>query len=73
MRRLGLPSAKRTVARGVTVCRRKGYTEDQALHLIEAAAQAAWALALDLGAADVTWLAAVHDEAMARHARQALK
>jgi hypothetical protein len=73
MRRLGLPSASRTVTKGLGVCRRRGYTEDQALHLMMAAATAAMQLAADLGEIDPTWLAGIHAECQARHARQALK
>lgn len=69
MPRLNLPSPRRTVNKGVTVCLGMGYTEDQALHLIMAACSGAMELALDLGEVDLAWLAAVYTEAGCRHAR----
>lgn len=67
MPHLNLPAPSRTVTKGVAVCRRMGYTEDQALHLIMAAAAGALASAEVLGEVDPAWLVAVHTEADRRH------
>lgn len=63
MARLNLPPARRTVRQGVGVCRRMGYTEDQAYQLIMAACVAAIDLPTAQGYHDVTWLAGIHEEA----------
>lgn len=41
MPQLGLPSPRRTVNKGLALCRRLGLTDDQAIHMIDAACQAA--------------------------------
>lgn len=67
MPRLNLPSPRRTVTKSVTLCRRLGYDEDLALHLIMSAAANAVVLVVDQGAPDPAWLRAVAAEAARRH------
>lgn len=70
MRRLGLPSARRTVAKGITLCARLGFDEDEALHMIMGAAADAVVRAAELGDTEAVWLRAVVCEAVGRHGRQ---
>lgn len=68
MPQLGLPSPRRTVTKGVSLARRLGLDEDQALHLIVAACQAAIGHARELGESHPWWLMEVQAEAACRHA-----
>lgn len=70
MPRLNLPTAGRTVRRGLGVCRRMGYTEDQALRLIMSVCVAASDATSGPGEFDLTWLASVHEEARCQLARR---
>lgn len=63
MPRLNLPSPRRTVRRGVGVCRRMGYTDEQALRLIMSVCVAAYDATAFPGEFDLSWLAGVHEEA----------
>lgn len=63
MARLSLPSPRRTVRRGVRLCQRMGYTEREALVLIDRVAQnAAYQINL-LGEYDTEWVNDIHREA----------
>lgn len=66
MARLNLPSAKRTVSRGVGVCGRMGYTEAEALGLIMTVCAGAERLTKGQGEYDLTWLAEVQEVARCR-------
>lgn len=64
MARLNLPSPRRTVRRGVAVCRRLGYGQADALRVVASVARSAGAVVTTTGGCDTTWIKAVHDEAM---------
>lgn len=64
MARTNLPSPKRTVRRGVAVCRRLGYDQADALLLIASVARSAGAAVTAMGEYDLAWIKAVHDEAI---------
>lgn len=66
MPRLNLPTAKRTVQRGVGVCLRMGYTEAQALATIQAVCAAVAAGMPSGGDYDIRWLAEVQEVARCR-------
>lgn len=64
MARTNLPSPRRTVRRGVRICQRLDYTEDEALLVIARVAQSAANTILGMGEYDTTWIMDVHDEAI---------
>lgn len=66
MPRLNLPSAARTVRRGVGVCQRMGYTEAQALATIQAVCASVAAAMPSGGDYDIRWLAEVQEVARCR-------
>lgn len=66
MPRLNLPSAKRTVSRSVAVCGRMGYTEAQALGLVQSVCASVAAGTPPGGEFDLTWLAEVQEVARCR-------
>lgn len=70
---LSLPSPQRTIARSLRVCRRMGYTRDQAAQLVIAACQGAIMRAVELGGLEPTWLLDLHTEAHQQWAKLAAK
>lgn len=64
MARVNLPSPRRTVRRGVRICQRLDYTEDEALVVIAKVAQSAADTIISLGEYDTTWVMSIHEEAV---------
>lgn len=67
MPQLNLPSPRRTVTRAIRVCRRMNLNEDQALHLIDTACQAAIDHCVGQIEGYPNWLRDVQLEARCRH------
>lgn len=67
MPQLNLPSPRRTVTKGIRVCARMNLDEDMALHLIDAACQAALDQCVDQLEGYPNWLRDVQMEARCRH------
>jgi hypothetical protein len=66
MPRLNLPRPERVVRRSVGVCQRMGYTEAQALGLIQAVCTSVAAGTPTGGEFDLTWLSEIHEVARCR-------
>lgn len=64
--RLNLPNPRRTVRRSVQVCLRMGYTEHQALGLVQAVCTSVMAATPTGGEFDLTWLSEVYEVARCR-------